>query len=186
MNRKSQVWYIDFIVAIMIFVVGLTIYYTYVNNLNNIRETDLNEMIADAKAISFSLTSAGFPEAWNTTEVERIGLTNNDHRIDDIKFQQLNNLSYNIARLKLGTRFNYFIFFEDKKKCLINITNDYGIGNDAVEATLDTSLNQSNCTLGNPNLFIDTENIQNKKLVNINRIVAYRTEPVKMRLYVWE
>ena len=81
MKRKSQVWYTDFMIGLLIFVIALVMYYKFVVNLSEQDQSILNELISDSKMISSSLISGGFPENWNNGTVERIGITDNDYRI---------------------------------------------------------------------------------------------------------
>lgn len=174
-KKKSQVWYTDFMVGLLIFIIALVIYYEYSTNLSKQEKGLLDEILADAKSISSSLVSAGYPSDWNSGDVERIGLTNNDQRINNEKLEEFYGMTYNTSRRLFGTRFDYFIFFKNENNSIMNIEGECGVGspNVAVEES------EGNCISVNI-----TANPT--KLVRIKRLLVYNSDVVGMEVYVWE
>ena len=80
-SRKAQVWYTDFVVAVLIFAIALVIYFEYVNNLSKEEESNLNEMLMTAKLVSNNLMSSGYPNDWNQSNAEIIGIVD-DKRVN--------------------------------------------------------------------------------------------------------
>jgi len=175
LKKKSQVWYIDFMVGLLIFIIALVIYYEYSTNLSKQEKGLLDEILADAKSISSSLVSAGYPFDWNSGDVERIGITNNDQRIDNEKLEEFYDMTYNQSRRLFGTRFDYFIFFKNKNNSIMKIDDECGVGNPNV--VIEES--EGNCISIN----ITTNP---KELVGIKRLLIYNSDVIKMEVYVWE
>ncbi len=127
-NSKAQAFYMDFVIAILIFGVILVIYFTYTSNLSNQDEGLLDELIADGKTISSTLLLGGFPSNWTEDSVVRMGLTNNNNIINETLLLEAINVSYNRSKQLLGTKHDFFVFFEDKDGNIIKIQGYNGIG----------------------------------------------------------
>jgi len=178
-KNKAQVWYTDFIIALLIFVIALVIYYEYTTNLSNQDKGLLDDLLGDAKTISSSLVSAGYPTNWTNTTVERIGLTNNDQRIDETKLDAFLGMTYKDSRKVFGTKYDYFVFFEDRNNDITEIGGDSekcGVGH----PDADQEIEGSEC------LSINLTTINPEKVVKITRLVVYDSEIVKMVVYVWQ
>jgi len=156
--KKAQIWYTDFMIAVLIFVIALVIYYEYITNLSLEDQIVIDELIADAKSISTSLVSGGNPYNWTNETVVRIGITDGNHRIDQAKIDIFSAMNYTKAHRLLGARFNYYIFFENSTNDRINITSGDAIG------LVPSGYN---------------------KLIQITRILIYRHEIIKMQVQVW-
>jgi len=126
--RKAQIFFIDFLIAIMIFSIIVFLYYSYYGNLIQDPEGVLEEMILDAKGISTSLMSTGLPAGWKATNVQRIGLTENNFRLNKTKLNSFVNLSYANATRTMSTRFEVYFFLEDE-----NSTRSYIFGQAPVD-----------------------------------------------------
>jgi hypothetical protein len=111
--KKSQVWFLDFIVGLMMFMIIIFVYYDYSNNLVEESESVWEEMMIDSKVISSSLMSTGYPPDWNQTNVARIGLLNSNYRINQTKVNNFVNMSYNETRGIFATRFDFYFFLQD-------------------------------------------------------------------------
>lgn len=107
--RKGQVWFIDFMTGILIFVIVIFVYYEYAYNIDEDPSEITTELLMDAKSIGSSLVGPGSPQDWNSSNVEVIGLTDGDQRILEDKLTQLANLSYNNAKTKLRTNYNFYL-----------------------------------------------------------------------------
>ena len=60
-NLKSQAFYSDFVISILIFGVILVMYFTYTTNLSNQDVGLSDDLLTDSKTIVSSLTSEGYP-----------------------------------------------------------------------------------------------------------------------------
>lgn len=115
-------------------------------------------MVLDAKTISNSLMSEGYPSDWNTTNVGRIGLTNGNYRINQTKLENLANMDQTTTRSMLDTRFNYYIQLRKQDGTNITINGSNGIGTQATNT---------------------------KRLVQITRVTIYNSIITKMVVQLW-
>jgi hypothetical protein len=137
-NLKSQAFYTDFIIAIMIFSVILTIYFLYTSNLSKQDEGLLDDLLTDSESIAYSLTTGGFPNNWDENNIVRMGLTNNDQIINPSLLLESSKINYNKTKRLLGTTHDFFTYFENKDGQIITFGGDYGIGSD--QAYVNSSL----------------------------------------------
>lgn len=134
---KSQAFFGDFVISILIFTVILIIYFTYTKNLSN-EDTDLlDDLLTDAKTISLSFTSRGYPDNWQASDVVRIGFTDNSNRIDNEKFSEFVIINYNKSKKLLGTTYDYFLFFVNESGEIKNVEGFCGTGMGEVNITYD-------------------------------------------------
>lgn len=134
-NKKSQAWFTDFVIAILALSVLLIFYFIYTTNLSNEAVNDLNDLLLESKTVSSSLTSSGFPNNWNRNNVIRIGFTNNDNNIDNSKFNEFILINYTKTKKLLGTTFEYFLFFQNESNDPVNVEGFCGTGNTEVNIT---------------------------------------------------
>ncbi len=118
-SKKSQIWYVDFMVGVLIFITIIIIYYQYSSNLVDESEAEWQEMIIDSKAITSSLVSAGYPENWTAGTVEVLGLTGGDYRIDATKLLEFKNMSYSQAKDLFKTRFDFYFYLKDANDTIV-------------------------------------------------------------------
>jgi len=129
MRVKAQMWFADFVIASVIASLMVISYYTYTTNLSKEDVGLLDELVADTKTVSSSLTSAGYPANWDTNTVTRIGFTDNYNRIDNDKFGEFVKINYNKSKKLLGTIYDYFLFFVNESGDVQNIEGYCGTGN---------------------------------------------------------
>ncbi len=138
-NRKAQIWFTDFAIAIIIFSFALISYYTYATNISRGDSIVMDNLVSDAKTISSSLVSAGYPAGWDSTNVIRIGFTSGNNRIDNAQFNEFMEINYNKTRKMLGTSYDYLLFFVNESGDVQNIEGFCGTGNFEFNATYDIS-----------------------------------------------
>lgn len=178
MSTKAQVWYIDFIIATLIFIIALIIYFTYTTNASQEDSNLLQDLTSDAKMVSNSLVSEGYPTDWNNETVKRIGLTNNDQRLDDEKLRNFINLNYSNSKKLLATVYDYFVFFQDFDNKVLNLSGSCGTGHPQVRANV-----------SNNECIINMSNVSIQHLVKVDRFLIYdkenKSDLSKMVVYVW-
>lgn len=158
-SRKSQVWYTDFMIGLLIFVIVIFIYYEYAHSLEqNPADTTL-DFIMEAKSISSSLVTQGSPSDWNKSNVEIIGLTDGNQRLVQEKLDMFANMSYAETRQKFRTPYEYYFYLEDVNGSVIPINGEEGIGSNATNA---------------------------KNLLSITRVVIYNSKLINMVVQVWQ
>ncbi len=166
-SKKSQIWYLDVIIAVTLFT-GMLIYFFQ----SDIYFLDRNEEIFDelgreGRLLTESLIGPGYPNGWNMTYVSEIGICE-DYRINETKLSYLSRLNYNQSRSLLKTRFDYYLFFEDNYGVDDYNSSHEGIGKKGVNSTN----------------IMEAENPQN--MIKFMRFVIYKSEPKRMVLYIWE
>ncbi len=128
MKCKAQIWYTDFMVGLLIFVVVVFIYYEYAHSLSQDSGEIASDLVMDAKAISGSLVTKGSPNYWNKSNVTIIGLTDGRQRLIQEKLDILANMTYSEAKSKLRTSYDFYIYFEYLNGTRIIIDGKDGIG----------------------------------------------------------
>jgi len=172
---KAQVFYTDFMVGVLIFIFALLIYIAYISNFTQRDDNKLNELVTSISTVSSSLISSGVPDDWDYGNAERIGLTNDNHRIDLDKLDSFQDMNYNISKKLLPTKFNYVVFLEDNDGAVIPINSKCSIGRPEVVADYSDL-----CAVPNMSL-VDVKNI-----VTDTRLVIYESKITRMRIYLWD
>lgn len=119
-SRKSQVWYIDFMVGLFIVSMIIFVFFRYYGNLIDESDSEWQELIIDSKAISSYLVSSGAPADWTNDTVEVIGLTDGNYRINFTKLSRFANMSYKQAKDLMRTRFDFYFFLQSPNGTAIN------------------------------------------------------------------
>ncbi len=134
MNSKSQAWYMDFAIALLLFTFTIVVYFSYTNNVQNQNKGELDLMTKDAKAISNSLALEGYPDDWNNATVVRIGITD-DQQLNATKLKALKKFNYLLSRRKFATSYDYFVYFVNDKGEVLNIKGVCGAGYPIINLT---------------------------------------------------
>lgn len=111
-QKKAQVWYADFSIGLLIFIVAISGYMVYSYSETVEEKGELTELLIDAKVIASSLVSEGYPSNWTSTNVTRIGLTDGNQRIVQQKLEDFNDFSYSERGDLLGTTKDYYFYLE--------------------------------------------------------------------------
>ncbi|MFH1209521.1 MAG: hypothetical protein V1663_01915 [archaeon] len=162
-STKSQLWSIDFLLGMFIFILSIIFLYNYIIN------TPINSdstIISESYIISSSLLSKGYPIDWTLNNVSKIGIVS-DKRINSTKLEYLSEMDYSETKSKLNIFNDYYIFFLDKNNQLYLINNITGIGKPNVNST---NLKQ----VENP-----------KNIVRVDRITIHNSTIIKMVIYTW-
>ena len=156
---RAQIWFTDFMIGILIFVIVIFIYYLYAHGIDDDPSEIIADLVLDAKTISSSLVTAGTPADWSADNVQVIGLTDGKQRIIQEKLGLFANISYNQAKTRLRTSYDYYIQLYYPNGTIIPIDSQQGIG-------------------------LPPDNTTNQ--VKINRIVIYDSALVNMVVRVWQ
>ncbi len=128
MNSKSQAWYMDFAIALLLFTFTLAVYFSYTTNFQKQEKGSLDSLLTDAKAISSSLVLSGYPADWGNITVIRIGIAD-EQQVNATKLKNFRQLGYSLSKKKFGTVYDYFVFFVNNKGEVLNINGICGVGN---------------------------------------------------------
>jgi len=175
MKKRGQIWYSDFVIGTMIFLVMIAVFYKYSANIQYQDKGLTNGLLTDAKLISSSLLDPGTPSNWTADNVARIGLTNGNHDLNESKISVFYNMPYNSTKKLFGSRYDYYVYFENRTRGIVNINGSCGFGSIEVQA-VKTGEKCENISLAS----IDIE-----KLLKMTRIVSYRNDLNRMVIYTW-
>jgi hypothetical protein len=158
--RKGQAWGFDLIVGLMIFLVGMILFFLYVLNVSNESEEVFSNMNFEGKIVGDSLLSDGFPENWEADDVIMIGIMT-DGKLNETKLLRfydmtLTDQDYEKTRRLFNILNNYYIYFEET----INAdgTDIDGIGRQEVDP---------------------------KNLVRISRVIVHEGKIKNLNIHIW-
>jgi len=161
--KKAQIWGLDLMVAAMLFLFGIFIFYLYSINKPTTKE-DFEILFSEGEIITEDLLSEGYPDNWNSNDAEIIGITNKK-KINETKLENFYNFvkaDYAKTKSIFNTKYDYYFFLSENMS--INGENIEGIGKPGATST----------------------NINAKNLIKITRFTIYKEKPVTAYLYVWE
>ena len=104
-KKNAQVFSIDLIIALSIFLIAGAIVVVALYEFNNDADekNKFNNMyITAVKASDILVKSEGLPKDWNSSNLTVIGLAESDRVISPSKVNRMINLSYNVTRRNLG------------------------------------------------------------------------------------
>ncbi len=170
MKNKSQLWGIDLMIAVTLFVFGIMIFYIYnLNAPSDVRE-NFEYMYYDGDLIMNSILSEGYPTDWNThtEDLVKIGILT-DGKINNTKLQAFNDLvdtepKYKISKTNFSTKYDYYFYLDSTMESI-------GAGHDGI---------------GKPGVARDPITITSRNLIKITRFTIYENKPMTAYLYVWE
>ena len=147
------------------FFVALFVFYQYYSNTTSMDIGEVQNVRIEAQAISNFLMSEGYPENWNSTNVQRIGIVDQNFRLNEAKLNELALMEYSTTRGILDTKYDYYLYFLEKNGEAANIT---AYGKPGINST-------------------NIEEIENpKKIVSLSRFVFYDRKIIRMVLNVWD
>ena len=127
----------DFTIGILIFLFTLGIYFGYTANFEKQEGGSIGKVLNSAQAISSSLVLSGFPKDWNSSNVIRIGISD-DQRINSSKLQKFRGLNYSKTKNSFSTPYNYAVYFANKDGEVLNIDGTCSIGSSNVTTNFNT------------------------------------------------
>jgi hypothetical protein len=167
-KRRGQMFIVEFGLAVLIFAAAMGLYYRYVSDSGQVDSDRIAELMKNAKDISETLLSSGYPDSWNSSNVQRIGITQNDNRINSTKLLSFKDVDYEESRLLLATPYQYYVFFKDRNGNIVKVNSSLeGIGFEGINST-------------------NIKEVKDiKSLAIVERIVILNSDLGKMVLYVW-
>lgn len=159
MKKKAQAWGFDLLIASMIFIGGIFVFYIYSLNFPNETEDIINTLTNEGNIVANALLSDGFPSDWNEGNVITPGIITNN-KINQTKLERFYNFStedYEKTKSLFNTPYEYYITFSE------NVT---------------ISGNQISSMGKNP--------LNPKNLIKISRITIYKNKPITINVHIWE
>jgi len=165
-TKKAQVWSLDLMTAMALFLVGIMIFFMYSMNQSGEAESKLEILFYEGRVIGNSLVSPGYPENWDSASVATIGLVDNG-RINNTKLQILYDMintenKYSATKNIINTEYDYYFFFEENM----------------------TSIGPNVDGIGKPGA--TRNNIEARNLIKTTRFVVYENATTPIYLYIWE
>lgn len=129
-EKKGQVVIISMSIMLFLFVLVLLFFTESMTSSPLIGDSRSRLLEHEATRLSDSLLLPGFPDDWNASTVQRIGLVSGD-ALDLSKISNFTNMPYEDSKGYLGVQFEYFV----------NITYTDEAGDKQTILKNDTSLN---------------------------------------------
>jgi hypothetical protein len=170
-NKKSQSWGMDLAIASVIFSFGIILLYVYSMNNPNEAKANIEDLSYNGEGISNIILSEGYPKDWDISNVVRIGILDNNSKINQTKLNRFYNLTvdnYEKTRVLFNTRYDYIF-------CFFNYTMMIN----------STTASPTNCA-GKPGKSPSNINgAGTENLFKVTRFVIYNNTPVTANVYVW-
>ena len=160
------------IIAVFIFSMVLFLFYNVRPNIESQKLNKLNEMYLEAKTLTDSLATQGYPYDWNITNFQRVGLTDGGIVIEPEKLAQFKNLTitnYELTKDTFNMAADYAVLFTDVSDEIINLDGISLIGEPGV------AIVAGKMVVGK----------EYGNLVSLSRIMIYNETTVKMVVYTW-
>ena len=164
-SNKAQAWGFDLIIAGVIFMSGILLFYVYSINYPKESYEKLDQLFNEGEFMAEVLLSEGLPKYWNQENVVRIGLTSNkkinETKLEEFYYMTNSQEGYAKAKRLFNTRYNFFMKFSEE--IIIE-------GNPIVEGGIGQNF----------------EGHEVKNLAKITRVTAYQDKLISLDLYIWE
>lgn len=166
-STKGQIYTADFISSVVVFSVIIVLYGAIWNTTVDKTKSDGNPQIKQHSMTFELLKTSGYPQNWNTTNVEIIGLYNNSY-LDTNKFLKLKNISGSKKRTLLRTD-KYWIELQYENGSTVSRNN---------LSLVDSSLKNNNLSK------IDSKKIDVYTSA-VNSISLRNGQRIEMKYYSW-
>ena len=164
MEKRGQAWSMDIIIAFIIFLTAIIIFFIYSVNYSGEVEDILRKLTYDGEIIFESILSKGYPSDWITGNVVNLGIIS-EGRINETKLERFYTYvqnNYSESKGMFNTEYDYYFFLGE------NVT----INSQEVEG------------FGKPG--VNKNNIDSANLIKITRFTIYRDKPTAAYLYIWQ
>ena len=129
---KSQTWSVDIMLAVMIFIAGVIIFF-YIVSYSGDKDV-VDKLTAESEIIPERIISSDEDTANGSTFV--IG-----NKVDNERLELVSSAPYDVLKDEMGIVSDFCIHFEDENGNLVNIGDDplnpvYSIGNPSINFTI--------------------------------------------------
>ena len=156
--KNGQAWGFDLIIALVIFLGGLILFYFYAINFPSTEEDVFRGLKYESELVADSLLSEGSPDNWDLNDIQQIGVVSNG-KINESKLEMFYNLAlsdYAKSKALFNINDDYYVYFN----------NPLNIGGELVSGIGMPAQNENN-------------------LVRVSRVVVYRNNIISLNVYVW-
>jgi hypothetical protein len=128
LSTKGQVIWMDYVMALFIFLLTLSLFFKTIENTMPEDENGVNYLKNEANGVAKSLMSKGFPNDWNSTNVKKIGFLE-DNSLSKIKAYEYEQIEFANQKTILGIKHNFSFFFINGTENIKNIGGICSLGN---------------------------------------------------------
>ncbi len=168
MTKKSQVWTLDMITGVVLFLTVMVMYFLFSSNFLQSQDATFTDIYRSLEIVSGSLMTEGVPSNWTAGDIREIGITNGNYRLHVSKLSSLANMNYSTSKLLLKTQYDYLLFFENKSDDVMMLAGQPYFGKPGVTKDNIEQLEQP-----------DT-------LLLAKRLLIHNSEIITMVVYLWE
>ncbi len=126
--RRAQIWSIDLIMGISIFLIVAMLYFAFVNNISAETQDSFDRLYSEVTIISDKLLEQGKPHGWNRSNIEEIGITDGHYRLNSTKLNYTISLDYSSLKLLLNARSDFLVFFQNKTEETVSLAGTTYLG----------------------------------------------------------
>jgi len=167
-SKKAQAWGFDLMIASIIFISGIILFYIYSINYPKESNEKLDKLFNEGEFMAEVLLSEGLPINWNQDTVVRIGLTTNK-KINETKLGEFYEMAnypvnpdgYSKSKSLFNSNYNFFMNFSEPIIIDERTIEEGGIGK-------------------------NFENQEITNLIKVTRVTTYQNKLVSLNLYIWE
>ena len=157
--KKAQIWGLDVMVAIVIFLIGIITIYLYALNFMNESQNTLDSLFYEGNLASSLILSDGVPENWTSENVDIPGILTKN-KINQTKLNSFYSLAENP------------IDYEKLKK-MLSIKEEFYFNFSGMEI------------YGSPRSYVGKLASNPENLVRTERFSIYKEKPIKIEIYSW-
>ena len=169
-STKSQVWFSDLLIAVVIFTAMLIVYLRVSSNISDRDERLFDELRSDSVFVADSMSGTGYPDGWNPGNVQKIGLTDGNMRLNLTKVAYAASINSSSLKATMGTRDDFIVFFMNSNDSILYL-GSCGFGSLHFE-----NISADECS---------NVSISSKMLAKSERLV-YSNGLVRMVVYSWK
>ncbi len=173
--RKAQAWYLDLVAGMLIFIVGLVIFFNANTNIERNSKLLFEELSQDANGISSQMLTPGYPNGWDIQNVELIGVVDNG-KINPQKWSEFQSIPYNLTKRLLGVSSEYLVFIEENNKSIARLEGVCAIGFEQAIPEVDADGNCMNQSM---------ESISHQSLSRKERHAFLESRTVSVVVFSW-
>lgn len=115
-NKKTQIWYFDFIMGVTIFTLILIVAFRFVTSDLYIPGKETNAVLTEARRVSETILTSGIPVNWSEDTVLIPGIIDEGNVLNITKLEKLINMtnkSSNKVKQLFGIKSDFLVYFED-------------------------------------------------------------------------
>ena len=127
MGKGGQAWYLDLVAGMLIFIIGLVAYYHANINISHDDIEGYGDLLRNADSIEAMLMTPGYPDGWNASTVEQIGVVD-DHRLRPENWARFSGIPYNQSKSIFGTPYDFAAFVEEINGTVANVSGACAVG----------------------------------------------------------